>query len=208
MENYLEKLTYNEQGLIPAIIQNIKTKEVLMLAYMNRESIMKTIETKTTWFYSRSRQKLWNKGETSGNIQMVEKISLDCDSDTLLIEVNPLGNSCHTGEESCFYTTIFENKNIDQAKEGPLYELYSRILNRRENPKEGSYTNYLFEKGLDKILKKIGEEASEIIIAAKNNNRQEIISETSDFIYHLLVLMVEKKITIEDILNELDNRKK
>ncbi len=206
MERILDNIKYNEQGLIPAIVQDKKTRQVLMMAYMNEESLMKTIETKKTWFYSRSREKLWNKGETSGNYQIVEDIRIDCDSDTLLIEVNPLGNACHTGEKSCFYTPILENDSQNES-EDVLQELYTTIIMRKENPKEGSYTNYLFEKGLDKILKKIGEESSEIIIAAKNESKEELVYEISDFIYHLLVLMVEKKITIDDIIKELKTRK-
>lgn len=196
-------LKFDEKGLIPAIVQNVYTKKVLMLAYMNEESLGKTLETKTTWFYSRSRKKLWNKGETSGNYQIVKKISLDCDQDTLLIEVDPLGNACHTGAESCFFNKVFEDENKENNKEKILEKLYERIKDRKENPLEGSYTNYLFEKGIDKILKKVGEEASEVIIGAKNDNKDEIIYEVSDLIYHLLVLLIDKNIEIDDIKMEL-----
>ncbi|MCT4607260.1 MAG: bifunctional phosphoribosyl-AMP cyclohydrolase/phosphoribosyl-ATP diphosphatase HisIE [Marinisporobacter sp.] len=202
MENNLK---YDEKGLIPAIIQDINTKKVLMMAYMNEESLEKTLETKKTWFYSRSRQKLWNKGETSGNYQIVKRISYDCDGDTLLIEVIPLGNACHTGEESCFFNKILE-ENEEAEKEKILQKLYTLIEDRKINLKEGSYTNYLFEKGIDKILKKVGEEASEVIIGAKNDDRDELIYEVADLIYHLLVLLVEKEITLEDIKKELYGR--
>ncbi|MCT4621269.1 MAG: bifunctional phosphoribosyl-AMP cyclohydrolase/phosphoribosyl-ATP diphosphatase HisIE [Marinisporobacter sp.] len=202
MENNLK---FDEKGLIPAIIQDINTKKVLMMAYMNEESLEKTLETKKTWFYSRSRQKLWNKGETSGNYQIVKRISYDCDGDTLLVEVIPLGNACHTGAESCFFNKIFE-ENEEDEKEKIIQKLYTLIKERKTNPKEGSYTNYLFEKGIDKILKKVGEEASEVIIGAKNDERDEIIYEVADLIYHLLVLLVEKEITLEDIKKELYDR--
>ncbi|QZY57233.1 bifunctional phosphoribosyl-AMP cyclohydrolase/phosphoribosyl-ATP diphosphatase HisIE [Crassaminicella profunda] len=203
MENI--NLQFDGHGLIPAIVQDINTKKVLMMAYMNEESFQKTLETKKTWFYSRSRQKLWNKGETSGNYQIVKKMSYDCDGDTLLIEVIPLGNACHTGAESCFFNKIVE-ENEDDEKKQIVQKLYTLIKDRKESPKEGSYTNYLFEKGIDKILKKVGEEASEVIIGAKNDERDEIIYEVSDLIYHLLVLLVEKEIPLEDIKKELYSR--
>jgi len=201
------KVKFNEQGLIPAIVQDFQTKKILMMAYMNQESLQRTLETKKTWFYSRSRKKLWNKGETSGNFQIVKKVSLDCDGDTLLIEVIQKGNACHTGEKSCFFQTIY-GETVQMEYEDIIMELYSRIINRKEVPKEGSYTNYLFEKGIDKILKKIGEESSEIIIAAKNNNHEETIYEIADFVYHLMVLMVERQITIDEIKTELKKRNK
>lgn len=207
METLLENIKYDKQGLIPAIIQDKNTKEVLMMAYMNEESLKKTIETKKTWFYSRSRQKLWNKGETSGNYQLVENITVDCDLDTLLVEVTPLGNACHTGKRTCFYTPLLEGTKVEGIND-ILLELYQRIESRRDDPQKGSYTNYLFNEGLDKILKKIGEESSEIIIASKNEGKDELVYEISDFIYHLLVLMVEKNIVLDDIVKELDGRKK
>lgn len=208
MEKFSSRIKFDKEGLIPAVIQDIRTKKVLMLAYMNMESLAKTLETRKTWFFSRSRNRLWNKGETSGNYQLVQDVFLDCDGDTLLIEVIPTGNSCHTGEQTCFY-----EKSIIDGKSTTEYlsvtdNLYSEIKNRKNYPREGSYTNYLFEKGLDKILKKIGEEASEIIIASKNNNAEDVVCEIADFIYHLLVLMVEKEITLNDIEIELMNRKK
>lgn len=205
MENNLPNLQFDDRGLIPAVIQDMVTGKVLMLAYMNREAFLKTIETKKTWFYSRSRKQLWNKGETSGNYQIVKKISYDCDKDALLIEVVPMGNVCHTGEETCFFSTILQDMEGYEKKE-ILHMLYDRIQDRRKNPMEGSYTNYLFEKGIDKILKKIGEESSEVIIGAKNESKAEVIYEISDLIYHILVLMVEKGIDIEEIRTELYRR--
>ncbi len=204
MENI--KLQFEEQGLLPAIIQDFHTKKVLMLAYMNRESFEKTLETKKTWFYSRSRKKLWNKGETSGNFQLVKRISYDCDGDALLIEVIQLGHACHTGAESCFFNEIFQESEEQIDDPSILHKVYERIQDRQGAPVEGSYTNYLFEKGIDKILKKIGEESSEVIIGAKNDNPDEIIYEVSDLLYHLLVLLVEKKIPLSNIWKELEKR--
>ena len=197
-------LKYDDNGLIPAIIQDYQTKEVLMMAYMNKASLEKTIETKKTWFYSRSRQKLWNKGETSGHFQDVKRISYDCDEDTLLIEVIQTGSACHTGSKSCFYRNLLDPDQV--LNEAIVYEVANIIRERKENPKEGSYTNYLFEKGIDKILKKVGEEASEVIIAAKNPDKEELVYEISDMVYHVLVLMAEKGIEIEDIKTELTKR--
>ena len=197
-------LKYDDNGLIPAIIQDYQTKEVLMMAYMNKASLEKTIETKKTWFYSRSRQKLWNKGETSGHFQDVKRISYDCDEDTLLIEVIQTGSACHTGSKSCFYRNLLDADQV--LNEAIVYEVANIIRERKENPKEGSYTNYLFEKGIDKILKKVGEEASEVIIAAKNPDKEELVYEISDMVYHVLVLMAEKGIEIEDIKTELTKR--
>ncbi|HHY90043.1 MAG TPA: bifunctional phosphoribosyl-AMP cyclohydrolase/phosphoribosyl-ATP diphosphatase HisIE [Clostridiales bacterium] len=200
------KLQFEERGLLPAIIQDYHTKKVLMLAYMNRESFEKTLETKKTWFYSRSRKQLWNKGETSGNFQLVKRICYDCDGDALLIEVIPLGPACHTGAESCFFNEIFQELAEQVDEPLILHKVYERIQDRKNNPVEGSYTNYLFEKGIDKILKKIGEESSEVLIGAKNDNPDEIIYEVSDLLYHLLVLLVEKEIPLSDIWKELENR--
>lgn len=203
----LSKLNYDNSGLIPAIIQDSSTNEVLMMAYMNEESLQKTLDTNKTWFYSRSRQKLWNKGETSGNYQEVKSIQFDCDSDTLLIKVKPMGPSCHTGKNSCFYRTILESSK-ETSTNLILNELYSIIEDRKSNPKEGSYTNYLFHSGVDKILKKVGEENAETIIAAKNNSKEELIYETSDLFYHLLVLLVNQGVTLGDIFAELEKRHK
>jgi len=202
----LKTLKYDEKGLIPAIVQDADTSAVLMMAYMNEESLNKTIKTGTTWFYSRSRQKLWNKGESSGNFQKVISIDYDCDGDTLLVKVVPQGPSCHTGEYSCFYRNItgetaFQSENMLRA-------LYTIVKDRRDSPKEGSYTQYLFDKGVDKILKKVGEEASETIIAAKNQSKEELIYETSDLFYHLIVLLVNQGVELDDIMEELKKRHK
>ena len=194
-------LKFNEEGLIPAIIQDVHTKQVLMLAYMNEESYQKTLATKQTWFYSRSRKQLWHKGETSGHYQTVKKISLDCDSDTLLLEVEQTGAACHTGNPTCFFNTVLEEENLLKADMIDL--LYATIIDRRANPKENSYTNYLFEKGIDKILKKVGEETAEVIIAAKNHSREELVYEISDLVYHVLVLMVEEEINPSEIKAQL-----
>ena len=202
----LSNIKYDEKGLIPAIIQDVNTNEVLMMAYMNEESLKKTMETNKTWFYSRSRQNLWNKGETSGNFQDVRSISYDCDGDTLLVKVIPEGPSCHTGNNSCFFNTIVEGEKTESA--AILKQLYKTIEDRRSNPVEGSYTNYLFDKGIDKILKKVGEENAETIIAAKNNSKEELIYESSDLIYHLLVLLVNQGVSLEDIFGELEKRHK
>ena len=200
------KLKYDERGLIPAIIQDYDSRDVLMLGYMNEESLKLTLETKRTWFFSRSRQKLWNKGETSGNFQEVKEIRYDCDRDTLLIKVKPTGPSCHTGKKNCFYSPIYKG-NIEDNKVLEVFDLlYERILSRKEEKAEESYTKYLFEEGIDKILKKFGEEASEVIIASKNDNREEIIYEVSDRIYHLLVLLAERNISFHEIRKELYRR--
>lgn len=204
--NIETNINYDENGLIPAVVQDIDTKRVLMLAYMNAESLKKTIEKGTTWFYSRSRKKLWNKGETSGNFQAVKRISYDCDRDALLVEVVPAGNSCHTGSTSCFFNEIYRDDNCCIEDRNIIAKLYERIMERKFNSKEGSYTNYLFEKGIDKILKKIGEEASEVIIASKNDSKDEMVYEISDLVYHVLVLMAYRGISIEDIKWELNRR--
>lgn len=196
----------NSDGLIPVIVQDYKTNEVLMLAYMNEEAFDNTVKTGRMTYYSRSRQCQWVKGETSGHFQYVKSLAIDCDKDTLLAKVDQVGAACHTGNRSCFYTTIvgadYDAKNPLQVFES----VYSTIEDRRIHPKEGSYTNYLFEKGIDKILKKVGEEATEIVIAAKNPNPEEIKYEISDFLYHAMVLMVERGVTWEDITNELADR--
>lgn len=204
----IDSLKYDEKGLIPAIIQDYSNKEVLMLGYMNEESLRLTLETKRTWFFSRSRQKLWNKGETSGNFHAVKGIKYDCDQDTLLISVKPMGPTCHTGENSCFYSTLLEDEAKIEESSKVFDLLYERILNRKEEPIEGSYTKYLFEKGIDKILKKVGEETSEVIIASKNNDKEEIVYEVSDLIYHLLVLLADRKVSIKEIKQELYKRYK
>ncbi len=195
---------FDKDGLIPAIIQDVDSKEVLMLAYMNKESLQKTIETKQTWFYSRSRKELWNKGATSGHFQDVRSIAYDCDEDALLIKVVQHGSACHTGEKSCFFREIL--KDDKEYLDEIIYKVADIIKDRRNNPKEGSYTNYLFEKGIDKMLKKVGEEASEVIIAAKNPDDSELIYEISDLVYHVLVVMAQRGIEIEDIKKELTGR--
>lgn len=248
MSNILEMVKYNADGLIPAITQDIRTDEVLMLAYMNEESLKKTIETGKAHYFSRSRQKLWLKGETSGHFQKIRSISIDCDQDTLLLKVEQTGAACHTGHRSCFFTRIeadelkagAEMKDIDMqgitadvqnvaaagaqgstvydqcksadlaAEEvGPevLREVYEVITDRLLHPKEGSYTNYLFTKGLDKILKKIGEEASEVVIASKNGDNGEISAEIADLLYHVMVLLAERRMSLNDIYKELNQRK-
>ena len=213
----LENIKFNNDGLIPVVAQDDQTKEVVMLAYMNIESIKKSIETGLAHYWSRSRQELWLKGETSGNFQHIKSMSLDCDEDALLIIIEQKGAACHTGSFSCFFNKVIEK--ADEAPEGKtdnnyiqkskiLKELYEVVSNRKKDPLEGSYTNYLFEKGIDKILKKVGEETSEVIIAAKNASNDELRYEISDLIYHLIVSMVERDVKLEDIFNELEGRKK
>lgn len=214
----INNIKFSADNLVPAIIQDYATGKVLMLAYMNKEALSKTIETGNTWFYSRSRQALWMKGEESGNVQKVKEIRYDCDADTLLILVEQTGAACHTGHYSCFYRNleneIVEEKDFDltklyQAKTGPsiLLELADVIKDRKEKMPEGSYTTYLFTKGLDKILKKVGEENAEVIIAAKNQSKEELIYEVSDLIYHLLVLLAEQEVELTDIFTELKSRR-
>lgn len=194
-------------GLIPCIVQDYRTAQVLMLAYMNEESYKATCETGKMTFYSRSRKELWCKGDTSGHYQYVKELSLDCDNDTILAKVNPVGPACHTGETSCFFKELAKKDYIDTNPLTILQEDFATIRERKENPREGSYTNYLFDKGIDKILKKCGEEASEIIIAAKNPNAEELKYEIADFLYHMMVLMAECDLTWEDITKELSNRR-
>jgi phosphoribosyl-ATP pyrophosphohydrolase/phosphoribosyl-AMP cyclohydrolase len=196
-------IKYNSHGLVPAIAQDIATGEVLMLAYMNEESVKLTLETKIAHYYSRSRKELWKKGETSGNIQQVKGFYYDCDGDTILLKVNQTGVACHTGSYSCFFNEVEGTKDYKNT----LTDLYKTILDRKENPKEGSYTNYLFTEGIDKILKKVGEESAEVIIGAKNN-REELVYESSDLIYHLFVLLVNEGVSLGDIYEELAKRMK
>ena len=196
-----------KSDLIPAVIQEESTGEVLMLAYMNKESMAKTLETGYTWFWSRSRQELWLKGLTSGHYQYVKELVADCDMDTILAKVSQVGAACHTGSRSCFFNEI--TKKDYEESNNPLQvfeEVFDVIKDRKVHPKEGSYTNYLFDKGIDKILKKLGEEATEIVIAAKNPNPNEVKYEISDFLYHMMVLMAEKDVTWEEITTELANR--
>ncbi len=200
------QFTTNEDGLIPVVVQNYRTQEVLMLAYMNQESFEATLKTGKMTYYSRSRQCLWVKGETSGHFQYVKSITADCDNDTLLAKVDQIGPACHTGNPTCFFQPVI---GYDYDEKNPLKvfeSVYDTIEDRKEHPKEGSYTNYLFDKGIDKILKKLGEESTEVIIAAKNPNPEEVKYELSDYIYHAMVLMVEKGVQWEDIVNELADR--
>jgi phosphoribosyl-ATP pyrophosphohydrolase/phosphoribosyl-AMP cyclohydrolase len=252
MANILEMVKFNADGLVPAVTQDIRTDEVLMLAYMNGESLRKTIETGKVHYYSRSRQKLWLKGETSGHFQQVRSISVDCDGDTLLLKVEQTGAACHTGHRSCFFTRLdadelkggsakddltiigapateqqgdgkqAESGRMENRAEGDqavgdqtedslagsevLGDVFGVISDRKLNPKEGSYTNYLFGKGLDKILKKIGEEACEVVIASKNGSDVEIKAEIADLMYHIMVLLAERGMTLEDVYGELKKR--
>jgi phosphoribosyl-ATP pyrophosphohydrolase/phosphoribosyl-AMP cyclohydrolase len=200
MNDILEKARFGADGLIPAVVQDAHTREVLTVAYMNKEALQLTLERRETYLWSRSRQQLWHKGKTSGNSQTVTKVSLDCDQDAVLVEVEPRGPACHKGSYSCF--------GVEPEIEGVLQGLFAVIENRKENRPEGSYTSYLFNSGLDKILKKVGEEATETIVAAKNEDSGRLIAETGDLLYHLLVLLAEKGITLEEISRELKGRRK
>lgn len=197
----------NSDGLIPVIVQDYKTDEVLMMAYMNEEAYNKTIETGTMTYYSRSRKSLWVKGETSGHFQYVQKLSIDCDKDTLLAKVKQIGVACHTGNPTCFFTDIIKKDYDDTNPLKVFQEEYDIILDRKNNPKEGSYTNYLFDKGVDKILKKVGEEATEIVIAAKNPDNEELKYELADFLYHAMVLMVEQGVTWNEVVEAIAKRR-
>lgn len=203
-------VNYDENGLVPVIAQDIYSGRILMQAYANSEALDKTIETGRAHYYSRSRKRLWQKGETSGNFQEIRNILVDCDADSLIYQVVQTGPACHTGERSCFYRKIDGRDMIQTVLEDPsevLKELFEVIMDRKKNPKEGSYTNYLFNKGIDKILKKVGEESAETIIAAKNDNKHEIAMEMSDLIYHLLVMLAEKDMAPNDIFIELEKRR-
>lgn len=199
----IDKLKFDSNGLIPAVVRDSVTKRVLMVAYMNKESLKISMERELTCFWSRSRQKLWLKGETSGNFQHIVSITTDCDYDTLLISVVPDGPACHTGNYSCFENNIWSNTKLTEFS---LYELYNLLLSRKKELPEGSYTTYLFQKGLDKILKKVGEESTEVIIAAKAEDKKETIYEIADLAYHILVLMIESGITIDEVEKELASR--
>lgn len=201
-----EDFRLNSDGMIPVIVQDYKTDQVLMLAYMNKEAFYTTLETGKMTYWSRSRNELWVKGLTSGHYQYVKSISLDCDNDTLLAKVSQVGAACHTGNKSCFYKELVKKPYDDTNPLRVFQEVYDVIMDRKKHPKEGSYTNYLFEKGIDKILKKVGEECTEIVIAAKNPDKEEIKYEISDFLYHVMVLMAEKGVTWEDITGELARR--
>lgn len=235
----IQRLKFDQDGLIPAVVQDDQTGEVLMLAYMNAESLAQTLQTAETWFWSRSREELWHKGETSGHTQKVKDIRLDCDGDTLLIRVDPLGPACHTGEPTCFFrnpdgSDLRSERSEQVGSEAPrtklaretdtpptrlslvnlpamelgilLQDLFQLIQDRKEQRPENSYTSYLFNSGLDKILKKVGEESAETIIAAKNEGTDELTSEITDLLYHLLVLMVERDVSLRNIVDELGHR--
>lgn len=209
--DFTKELKFDDNGLIPAIAQDYVSGEVLMCAYMNAESLTKTIETGLATYYSRSRNELWVKGETSGHKQHVKEILLDCDGDALVIKVEQDGAACHTNNFSCFFRKISDGKILEIPTglgRDPkiLYDVYNVIVDRVKNPKEGSYTNYLFEKGIDKMLKKIGEESAEVIIASKNYVKSEVQYETADLLYHLSVVLVEEGLTWDDVFEELSSR--
>ena len=199
----IEDLKFDQNGLIPAIVQDFRTKKVLMVAYMNRESLEISLKEKRTCFFSRSRKTLWRKGETSGNVQHIVAIIADCDRDSLLVDVKAEGPACHLGTESCFCDYLFQN---DELKQFSIGNLYAMLQGRKEDKVEDSYTSYLFEKGLDKILKKVGEECTEVVIAGKGGDKRELTFEIADLTYHILVLMIEKGIAPSDILDELAKR--
>ena len=200
----MTELKYDSNGLIPAIVQDHYTKQVLMLAYMNAESLKISIEEGTTCFFSRSRKQLWRKGETSGNKQHIVSIRTDCDCDTLLVDIIKDGPACHTGSESCFFNPLYEAENADGQFS---YEnLYKMLLGRKLEKKEGSYTTYLFEKGTDKILKKVGEECTEVIIAAKAGDKEETVFEIADLLYHITGMMIDAGISIDEVTAELAKR--
>lgn len=210
MEELINTLKFDASGLIPAVVQNIETNEVLMVSYMNADTIKQTLETGRATFWSRSRQEVWVKGDTSGNYMYVKEVRVDCDCDCLVVLVNPAGPACHTGNRSCFFRKIEDGKLVEDAKEQTKTDVFAReqavVMDRKEHPEEGSYTNYLFDKGEDKILKKVGEEAAEVVIAGKNRDKDEISYETADLIYHLTVMLVDNGMTWEDIYKEMERR--
>jgi len=215
MKTPIEKIKFDQDGLVPVVVQDYNTRQVLTLAYMNAESLRRTIETSETWFWSRSRSSLWHKGETSGHDQLVMDILVDCDRDALTVLVKPNGPACHTGEQTCFHNALQEAgaspEKVAHEESGlgdVLSDLYALVESRKRDRPEGSYTTYLFDQGLDKILKKVGEEASETIIAAKNQDPDVLAKEASDLLYHLIVLMVERGLTLEEIRHELISRGK
>lgn len=200
---HIEELKFDDRGLIPAIVVDTETKQVLTLAYMNAESLRISMDEGRTCFFSRSRQALWRKGETSGNVQQIVSITADCDLDALVVEVRKAGPACHTGAESCFFNPVYEG----EAQPGFRYQdLMDMLQGRKDSPKEGSYTSYLFEKGRDKILKKVGEESTEVIIAAKDNDRANTIYELGDLMYHAMVLMLDMGISLDEIRAEMASR--
>lgn len=199
----INELKFDEKGLIPAVITDAETQKVVMVAYMNRESLEISMKEGRTCFWSRSRQELWRKGEHSGNVQHIVSITSDCDNDTLLIKVKKDGPACHTGSDSCFFNSVYESEELSEFS---LYALAELIEGRKSEKKEGSYTTYLFEKGIDKILKKVGEECTEVIIAGKADDKKETIYEIADLTYHVLVMMIEMGISVDDVKRELASR--
>ena len=200
-------IKFNENGLVPAVVQNSKTNEVLMVAYMNEETLKMTLETKKATFWSRSRQEIWVKGATSGNYLNVDEVRVDCDEDCILVLVQPEGPACHTGKRTCFYRNA-DGEEIDLTEDLSyiVKEEQKTIIDRKKSPQEGSYTNYLFDKGDDKILKKVGEEAAEVVIAGKNRDKEEIKYEVADLMYHLSVMLVNNDMTWQDIYEEMISR--
>jgi len=211
----ISQIKWDDAGLVPAIVQDAQSKEVLMLAYMNKESLQLSVESGVTWYWSRSRGELWNKGATSGNTQRIVSMAYDCDGDTLLVKVDQKGPACHTGRYSCFFNSVEVSGNTDASSAAAqssadrfatLGQLEGVIAERYAERPEGSYTSYLFDKGVDKILKKVGEEASEVIIAAKNKDNDELRSEVGDLIFHLMVLLRERGLPLDDVISEINNR--
>jgi len=204
----IDNIAFDEKGLVPAIVQDANTGEVLTLAYMNQESLKLSIEKGETWFFSRSRNELWHKGETSGNTQKITQINYDCDQDALVVKVLPEGPACHTGTTSCFTETLFEARDSTLTKTPAsfLFDLEAVVSERKSTMPEGSYTTYLFNEGVDKILKKVGEEASEVIIAAKNRSHEELSLESADLLYHLIVLFQEQELPLQAVLEVLKER--
>jgi phosphoribosyl-AMP cyclohydrolase / phosphoribosyl-ATP pyrophosphohydrolase len=206
MSDITGKIKFDEKGLVPAIVQDASTKKVLTLAYMNEESLKLSIEKGETWFYSRSRQELWHKGGTSGNTQRIVEMKYDCDQDAVLVEVEPKGPACHTGTESCFEESFYKAKEGSITGSSILTQLEKVISDRYDQRPEGAYTTYLFEEGVDKILKKVGEEAAEVIIAAKNRDTEELKWESADLMYHLLVLLKEQDLPLSEVFQTLEER--
>lgn len=210
MENILKELKFDDKGLITAVVQDVTTKEVLMVAYMNRETLEMTINSGKATFFSRSRNEVWVKGATSGNYLHVETIKVDCDGDCLVVLARPDGPACHTNNRSCFYRKIYNGELAEDTTSGRVSDILMReqavIIDRKHNPDDDSYTNYLFNKGEDKILKKVGEEAAEVVIAGKNRDKEEIKYETADLLYHLSVMLVDNDMTWDDIFEEMENR--
>ena len=209
--DFIKDLKFDDRGLIPAVAQDVTSGEILMLAYMNEESIKMTLESGHATYFSRSRQEFWEKGSHSGHLQLVKEILVDCDMDAIVLKIEQIGAACHTGHPSCFYRKIVDGKTVEiptglDTNPKILYDVYNVIVDRVKNPKEGSYTNYLFEKGIDKMLKKVGEESAEVIIASKNYVKAEVQYETADLLYHLSVVLVEQGLTWDDIFAELRSR--